>query len=119
MLVDNQEVIQNTLRNYEMANQALYDLWDKFDPQVIDEILEKQQNRLQQIVDRIYHQEQLDEFSDDEIVLLNTIQRYEWANQYLFEHWDSLQDEERLSIIQKQWNRLEEMRRRHKNINVH
>jgi serine/threonine protein phosphatase PrpC len=115
----NQEVIEQTLQNYEIANQALFDLWDQFEPQVIDEILEKQQNRLQQIADRLYHQEQFDEFSENETVLLNTIQRYEWANQYLYEHWNSLSSEERLAILQKQWNRLEEMRRRHENINIH
>jgi len=117
--VENREVIEQTLQNYELANQALLDLWDRFPPEVIDEILGKQQNRLQQIADRLYHEEKYERLSDEEEILVNTLERYAWANRYLYEHWDSLPQEERLAIIRKQWNRLEEMRRRNENIYKH
>lgn len=114
--MENPEVIEQTLQNYELANDALLDLWEHFDPELLDAILEKQQNRLQQIAERLYHEEKYDEYSDEEEFLTNTLARYEWANQYLYEHWDTLPDDERLAIMQKQWNRLEDMRNRNRNV---
>lgn len=114
--MENPEVIEQTLQNYELANDALLDLWEHFDPELLDAILEKQQNRLQQIAERLYHEEKYDEYSDEEEILTNTLARYEWANHYLYEHWDTLPDDERLAIMQKQWNRLEDMRNRNRNV---
>ena len=109
--MDNAIVIQQTLRNYEEANDALLAVWDELDPGLLDSILEKQQNRLEQIANRMYH----DEKEDNEWELIeNTLVRYDWANEYLFEHWDSLPNDERLSIMKKQWQRLEELRKRNK-----
>jgi len=114
--MENIEAIEQTLQNYESANDALFDLWGHLDPGLVDAILEKQQHRLEQIAQRIYHEEKSDELSNQTEVLTNTLARYEWANQYLFEHWDTLPNDERLLVMQKQWNRLEEMRKRNLNV---
>lgn len=117
--MDNHEVIEQTLQNYELANDALLDLWEQLDPELVDSILETQQHRLEQISERLYHEEKNEEFDHQEEVLINTLGRYEWANQYLFEHWNNLPNDERLSILRKQWNRLEEMRKLNPNIYTH
>jgi hypothetical protein len=117
--MENIEVIEQTLQNYELANDALLDLWEHLEPEVVDAILEKQQHRLEQIAQRLYHEEKFDEFSNETEVLTNTLARYEWANQYLSEHWETLPSDERLSVMQKQWNRLEEMRKRNFNVYAH
>lgn len=117
--MENNEVIEQTLQNYELANDALLELWGDLDPELIDAILKKQQNRLEQIAQRLYHEEKFDELANQAEVLSNTLARYEWANQYLYEHWDTLPNDERLSIMQKQWNRLEEMRKRNLNAYTH
>jgi hypothetical protein len=105
----NREILEQTLRSYEAANNALLSVWDQLDPGTLDIILEKQQHRLEQIADRMYHEEKLE---DENEVIQNTLARYEWANQYLFEHWDTLPPEERISLMRKQWNRLQELRSR-------
>lgn len=117
--MENIEVIEQTLQNYELANDALLDLWEHLDPKLTDAILEKQQHRLEQIAQRLNHEEEFDELSNQTEVLTNTLARYEWANEYLFEHWDTLPNDERLSVLQKQWNRLEEMRKRNLNLHTH
>ncbi|GIM45132.1 hypothetical protein DNHGIG_06810 [Collibacillus ludicampi] len=105
----NREILEQTLRSYEAANNALLSVWDQLSPDTLDFILEKQQHRLEQIADRMYHEEKLE--SENELIQ-NTLARYEWANQYLFEHWDTLPPEERISLMRKQWNRLQELRNR-------
>lgn len=114
--MNNHEVIEQTLHNYELANEALLDIWEHLDAELIDDILEKQQHRLEQISERLYHEEKHDEFYDSSDhnteIIENTMTRFDWANQYLYEHWDTLPKEERLSIMQKQWNRIEDMRNR-------
>lgn len=117
--MDNNLVIEQTLQNYELANDALLDLWEHIDPELVDEILEKQQHRLEQIAQRLYHEEQAEDHNDELEILVSTLERYEWANQYLYEHWETLPNEERLAIMQKQWNRLEEMRKRNINVYTH
>lgn len=117
--MENTGVIEQTLLNYELANDALLDLWEHFDPELVDQILEKQQNRLEQIAQRLYHEEKEESYGDEAEVLTNTLARFEWANHYLYEHWDTLPNDERLSIMQKQWNRLEEMRKRNLNLYSH
>ncbi|MBC2722891.1 hypothetical protein [Desulfosporosinus sp.] len=108
--MNNQEVIEQTLQNYDTANDALLTEWDNLDPNLLDIILQKQQNRLEQIAERIYHEE-LNENAESEIIQ-NTLAHYDWANEYLYEHWETLPFVERLSIMQKQWNRLQELRNR-------
>ena len=108
--MNNLEVIEQTLLNYDAANDALLAEWDKLDPSFLDIVLQKQQNRLEQLAERIYHEEQ-NEDADSEIIQ-NTLSRYDWANEYLYEHWETLPFTERLSIMQKQWNRLQELRNR-------
>lgn len=110
--MENQEVIEQTLQNYELANDALLDIWEHLDPELIDAILEKQQHRLEQISERLYHEDKHIESDNNTEILGNTLTRFEWANQYLYEHWDTLPNDERLSIMQKQWNRIEDMRNR-------
>ena len=108
--MNNREIIEQTLQNFENANDALLATWDKIDPNFLDIVLQKQQNRLEQLSERIYHEE-LDNDVESEIIQ-NTLVRYEWANQYLYEHWEALPFTERLSIMQKQWNRLQDLRNR-------
>lgn len=108
--MNNREVIEQTLQNYDNANDALLADWDKLDPNFLDIVLQKQQNRLEQLAERTYHEE-LNEDSESEIIQ-NTLARYEWANEYLYEHWETLPFTERLSIMQKQWNRLQDLRNR-------
>jgi hypothetical protein len=110
--MNNREILEQTRRSYEAANHALLAVWDRLSPETLDFILEKQQHRLEQIADRMYHEEKLDEENE---LIQNTLARYEWANQYLFEHWDTLPSEERLTLMRKQWNRLQELRNR----NIH
>lgn len=108
--MNNREVIEQTLLNYDSANDALLAEWNKLDPIFLDNLLYKQQNRLEQLAERIYHEE-LNEDFDSEIIE-NTLSRYNLANEYLYEHWEELPFTERLSVIQKQWNRLQELRNR-------
>ncbi|MHB8124353.1 MAG: hypothetical protein ACYDEJ_01705 [Desulfitobacteriaceae bacterium] len=108
--MNNREVIEQTLQNYEDANDALLSDWDKIDPNFLDVVLQKQQNRLEQLAERIYHEEQNEDAESG--IIQNTITRYEWANEYLYEHWGTLPFIERLSIMQKQWNRLQDLRNR-------
>jgi hypothetical protein len=108
--MNNQEVIEQTLLKYDEANNALLAEWDKLDPNFLDIVLQKQQNRLEQLAERIYHEE-LNEDAESEVIQ-NTLDHYEWANEYLYEHWETLPFTERLSIMQKQWNRLQELRNR-------
>jgi hypothetical protein len=108
--MNNQEVIEQTLQNYENANDALLASWNDLDPNFLDIVLQKQQNRLEQLAERIYHEE-LEADSESEIIN-NTISRYQWANQYLYEHWETIPFTERLSLLQKQWNRLQDLRNR-------
>lgn len=108
--MNNMEVIEQTLLNYDAANDALLAHWDNFDPSFLDNMLQKQQNRLEQLAERIYHEEQ-NEDAESEIIQ-NTLSRYDWANEYLYEHWETLPFTERLSIMQKQWNRLQDLRNR-------
>ncbi|MDB5084307.1 MAG: hypothetical protein JWN30_1193 [Bacilli bacterium] len=107
--MDNREVLEQTMRSYEDANNALLTVWDQISPTTLDIMLEKQQHRLEQISERMYHEEMLEHESD---MMQNTLARYEWANQYLYEHWDNLPPDERQTVMRKQWNRLEELRNR-------
>lgn len=108
--MDNEDVIEQTLRNYELANEALMHVWPQLDSTEIDMVLEKQQNRLQQIAERAYS----DEAGYDEIseLIANTIERFENANEHLYEHWDTIPFDQRIDLLQKQWNRLQELRNR-------
>lgn len=108
--MNNREVIEQTFLNYDYANEALLTEWDKLDPSLLDNILHKQQNRLEQLAERTYHEE-LNDVADSEIIE-NTLNRYKLANEYLYEHWEELPFTERLSVMQKQWNRLQELRNR-------
>lgn len=108
--MNNREVIEQTLKNYEEANNMLLKAWDELDPGFLDIVLEKQLKRLEQLSERIYHEELKDDPESE--IIQNTLARYEWANQYLYEHWDSIPFTERLSILQKQWNRLQDLRNR-------
>jgi len=105
-----QGLIEQTLLKYDEANNALLAEWDKFNPSFLDIVLQKQQNRLEQLAERIYHEE-LNEDAESEIIQ-NTLSRYDWANEFLYDHWETLPFTERLSIMQKQWNRLQELRNR-------
>lgn len=108
--MDNTNVIEQTLRNYELANDALMNVWNRLDSDEIDMVLEKQQNRLQQIADRVYSEERIyDERSE---MMVNTLVRFEEANRHLYDHWDTIPFEQRLDLLRKQWNRLQEFRNR-------
>jgi hypothetical protein len=102
-------VLEQTLESYELANEALLQVWDELKPEEIDMILEKQQNRLEQIAQRMYHEEKQEEMSE---TFANTFMRFERANRYLYDNWDHIPFGERLNLLQKQWNRLEELRKR-------
>jgi hypothetical protein len=106
----NREVIEQTLQNYENANDALLASWNELDSNFLDVVLQKQQNRLEQLAERIYHEEL--EFDSEVEIINNTLSRYQWANQYLYEHWETIPFTERLSLLQKQWNRLQDLRNR-------
>ncbi|MCL6517480.1 hypothetical protein [Alicyclobacillus sp.] len=108
--MDNREAIEQTLRNYELANQALLQVWDRLSDDEIDMILEKQQNRLQQLAERAWAEEKYYDAQSE--LILNTVERYEMANRHLYEHWDTIPFEQRLDLLQKQWNRLQELRKR-------
>ncbi|MCL6626092.1 hypothetical protein [Alicyclobacillus shizuokensis] len=43
---------------------------------------------------------------------LNTIEGFEEANRHLYEHWDTIPFDQRLDLLRKQWNRLQELRNR-------
>jgi hypothetical protein len=108
--MQNEDVIEQTLRNYELANEALLHVWPNLDPSEIDMVLEKQQNRLQQIAERAYAKEK--EYDAKSELIANTLERFESANQHLYEHWDTIPFDQRLDLLQKQWNRLQELRNR-------
>ncbi len=48
----NEEVIEQMLHSYELANEALMKTWSRLDETEIDTIIEKQQHRLEQIAER-------------------------------------------------------------------
>ncbi|KJS47332.1 MAG: hypothetical protein VR66_20235 [Peptococcaceae bacterium BRH_c23] len=96
--MNNQEVIEQTLQNYDNANDALLAEWDQLDLSLLDIILQKQQNRLEQLAERIYHEE-LKEDTESEIIQ-NTIAHYEWANRLVY--WNNR--------IRKQMGLLEEIK---------
>ena len=50
--MNNQEVIEQTLLKYDEANNALLAEWYKLDPNFLDIVLQKQQNRLEQLAER-------------------------------------------------------------------
>ncbi|BCJ87542.1 hypothetical protein [Effusibacillus dendaii] len=106
---NNEKVLERTLESYELANEALLNVWNYLNDREIDMILEKQQNRLEQIAQRAYHEEKTDNENE---LFLNTLERYELANRHLYEHWDTIPFGERINLLQKQWNRLQEMRSR-------
>lgn len=45
-------------------------------------------------------------------IVEDTLQSYETANRHLFEHWETIPFGERLNLMQKQWNRLQDIRNR-------
>jgi predicted S18 family serine protease len=106
----NEEVIEQTLLSYELANEALLKAWDRLDASEIDGILEKQQHRLEQIAERAYADEKYYDARSE--AFFNTIERFEEANRHLYEHWDRIPFDQRLDLLQKQWNRLQELRNR-------
>ncbi|MCL6637484.1 MAG: hypothetical protein K6T26_06010 [Alicyclobacillus sp.] len=108
--MDNREAMEQTLRNYELANEALLRVWDRLDADEIDMILEKQQNRLQQLAERAWAEEK--QYDAQSELILNTLERFEQANRHLFEHWDTIPFADRLELLHKQWNRLQELRKR-------
>jgi len=108
--MNNREVIEQTLLKYDEANNALLAEWDKFNPSFLDIVLQKQQNRLERLAERIYHNE-LNEDGESEVIQY-ALDHYEWANEYLYEHWGNFPFTERLFIMQTQWNRLQELRNR-------
>lgn len=107
--MENPKIVQDTLQSYEAANEALVQVLDKLDPQELDFILEKQQNRLEQIFQRMYHEEKTEDQSE---LIAHTLKRYEMANRHLFEHWETIPFGERLNLMQRQWNRLQDIRNR-------
>jgi hypothetical protein len=106
----NEEVIEETLRNYELANEALMKVWPRLTDAEVDMILEKQQNRLQQIAERAYSMEKSYDAKSE--LIFNTIDRFESANRHLYEHWDTIPFDQRIDLLHKQWNRLQELRNR-------
>ncbi|MCL6633225.1 MAG: hypothetical protein K6T63_11410 [Alicyclobacillus herbarius] len=106
----NEEVIAQTLQSYELANQALMNAWNRLDEAEIDAILEKQQHRLEQIAERSYADEKY--YDKRSEAFFNTIERFEEANRHLYEHWDTIPFDQRLDLLRKQWNRLQELRNR-------
>ncbi|WAH36176.1 hypothetical protein [Alicyclobacillus dauci] len=108
--MQNQQVIEQTLQNYELANAALLDVWNNLTDEEIDMVLEKQQNRLEQIAERAYSEETTSDAQSE--AFLNTLERFENANRHLYEHWDTISFDQRLDLLQKQWNRLQELRNR-------
>ncbi|MBX6352984.1 MAG: hypothetical protein IRZ10_06575 [Thermoflavifilum sp.] len=107
--MDNRHVLEQTLQSYELANEALIKVWNDLSDDEIRMILAKQQNRLEQIAQRMYHEEKEEERSE---VFTNTFMNFERANRYLYDNWDHIPFGERLNLLQKQWNRLEELRKR-------
>lgn len=53
------ETLKLSSLNYDAANDALLAEWDKLDPSFLDTVLQKQQNRLEQLAERINHEEQV------------------------------------------------------------
>lgn len=106
----NEEVIQQTMANYELANEALLHVWNQLNKDEIDSVLEKQQNRLEQIAQRMYHEEQHEEKNNE--IVVTALERYEMANRHLYEHWETIPFGGRLNLMQKQWNRLQDLRTR-------
>lgn len=49
-----------TMMSYEAANEALIQVLDRLNPYELTLVLEKQQNRLEQITQRMYHYEEDD-----------------------------------------------------------
>jgi selenocysteine-specific translation elongation factor len=107
--MENREAIEQIMRNYEAANASLLKVWDQLSPETLDKILEKQQHRLEQIADRLYHEEQWEEENER---IQDTLARYHWANLHLHAHWETMAPEERVALMRKQWNRLQELRNR-------
>lgn len=113
--MSNFDVIEQTLESYELANQALLCVWDRLNGHEIDMILEKQQHRLEQITERLFHEEKTeDEFDEtgEMDVICDTLDRYDRANRHLYEFWDTIPFDQRLDAIRKQWNRLQDLRNR-------
>ncbi|MBX5436636.1 MAG: hypothetical protein IRZ33_05395 [Alicyclobacillaceae bacterium] len=111
--MDNAQMLEQTIRNYELASEALLAVWDDLSPDELDAVLEKQQHRLKQIADRMYHEERWQESNDPNAeILRNTLERFEMANRHLHANWDAIPFDQRLEILRKQWNRLQQMRER-------
>ncbi|WAH35984.1 hypothetical protein [Alicyclobacillus dauci] len=102
-------VVRETMAHYELANEALLDVWDELDRYEINLILEKQQNWIEQLVQRqcMYHD---NEHKDPSEILAHTLQHYERANRYLYENWDEIPSEERFYLLNKQRERLQDLR---------
>lgn len=71
--MENSKEVQDTLRSYEVANDALVQVMDRLDPQELDFILEKQQTRLEQISQRVNHEEKSENLSE---VIAYTLERW-------------------------------------------
>ncbi|WAH37512.1 hypothetical protein [Alicyclobacillus dauci] len=102
-------VVRETMAQYELANEALLDVWDELDWYEINLILEKQQSRIEQLVhrQRMYHN---DEHKKPSEILAHTLQHYERANRHLHEHWDEIPPGERFYLLNKQRDRLQDLR---------
>lgn len=69
--MENEQALQDTIQSYDAANAALIELLDELDDESIDFILEKQQNRLEQISQRMYHEDNTEEHSE---IIGNTLE---------------------------------------------
>ncbi|MFB5191808.1 hypothetical protein [Alicyclobacillus fastidiosus] len=103
-----QRVMEQVLKNYELANDALMQTWARLDDVDIDALLQKQQERLRQIAQRAAAGGSYDEEQSE--LLLHTMERLASANQHLSEHWEAISFGERRDLLQKQWNRIQQLR---------
>ncbi|GMA60283.1 hypothetical protein NZD89_11840 [Alicyclobacillus fastidiosus] len=106
--MEHQGVMEQVLKNYELANDALMHTWGRLDEVDIDALLQKQQERLRQIAQRAYGDGLCDDAQSE--LLLHTTERLASANQHLCEHWEAIPFGERRDLLQKQWNRIQQLR---------